>query len=270
MVSRHSAFYSPLIATLARGFPASYAILGPGQKSYELIRDGVVDIMQSAVSSNWRPMDRGESPLPVHFALINRRDGFFLEARRRGAAFAWKELEGKTLLADHGLQPLTMLRYAVHCNGADWSKINVLDRGTPEEMKDAFRRGEGDYVHLQAPGPEMPVVAVGASMPEVAFSTLCCSEAFIKTKAFADFLTDYKATRQWVRSAPPAEVAELEQSYFRGVSRTVLADAVARYQQLGTWAGDTEIAEELYKQAQEVFAHSGSLAVRYPRSAVCG
>ena len=108
--------------------------------------------MQSAVSSNWKPMERGESPLPVHFALINRRDGFFLAARSRAASFAWKDLEGKTLLADHGGQPLAMLRYALHYNGVDWAKIHVLDRGTPEEMVDAFRRGEGDYVHLQAPG----------------------------------------------------------------------------------------------------------------------
>src|SRR3954469_2122381 len=161
MVSRHSAFYSPLIATIAAGFledaglKAEYAILGPGQKSHELIRDGAVDIMQSAVSSNWAPMAAGITSLPVHFALLNRRDGFFLAGRKQSKeTFDWRELEDSTLLADHGGQPLPMLRYAVQYNQADWSKINVLDRGTPEQMLEAFRSGEGDYVHLQAPGPE--------------------------------------------------------------------------------------------------------------------
>ena len=79
MVSRHSVFYSPLIATLAAGFlerhgvAAEYGILAKGQRSSGLIRDGAVDIMQSAVSSNWKPMEQGESPLPMHFAEINQR-----------------------------------------------------------------------------------------------------------------------------------------------------------------------------------------------------
>jgi len=58
------------------------------------------------------------SPLPVHFALINRRDGFFLTGRYRQETFEWKSLEKKTLLADHGAQPLAMPRCAVHYNGA--------------------------------------------------------------------------------------------------------------------------------------------------------
>jgi ABC-type nitrate/sulfonate/bicarbonate transport system substrate-binding protein len=271
MASRHSAFYSPLIATIARGFPATYAILGPGQRSHELIRDGAVDVMQSAVSSNWKPMERGEAPLPVHFALINRRDGFFLAGRERGADFAWNHLEGKSLLADHGGQPLAMLRYAARYNGVEWSKIEVLDRGTPEEMLHAFRRGEGDYVHLQAPGPQLleednagwTMVSVGASMPEVAFSTLCCSRDFLGTAEFTQFFAAYKDAREWVRGALPGEVAALEASFFPGVSPGALAEAVRRYQELGNWSGGVEITKELYDQALRVFGAD------QPFSAVC-
>jgi NitT/TauT family transport system substrate-binding protein len=276
MASRHSAFYSPLIATLARGFPGSYAVLKAGQRSQDLIRDGAVDIMQSAVSSNWGPMDRGESPLPTHFALINRRDGFFLAGREFDKPFAWKDLEGESLLADHGGQPLAMLRYAAHVNGVDWSRISVLDRGSPEEMIAAFGRGEGDFIHLQAPGPQIleeegigwTRVSVGASMPEVAFSTLCCSLEFTQTSEFAEFLEAYKQSREWVRTAGPHEVAAVEKSYFPGVSEDALAEAVSRYQRLGTWSGDVEITEDLYQQALNVFEYAG-LRTRHPRSAVC-
>lgn len=93
MVARHSAFYSPLIATMAGGFlaeeglQASYAVLAAGTRSYPLLQRGEVKVMQSAPSSNWDPMERGETGLPVHFGLINRRDGFFLTGRSRDAAF---------------------------------------------------------------------------------------------------------------------------------------------------------------------------------------
>src|SRR6266567_7092843 len=180
MASRHSAFYSPLLCSLKflqdEGHQATYSVLGAGQRSYALLRDGQFDIMQSAVSSNWNPRERGVEPLPVHFAQINQRDGFFLVNRQPDPAFDWKKLEGRTLLADHGQQPLVMLKYAVKHNGADWSKIRVVDAGNPEKMEAAFREGKGEYLHQQAPVTAGDVVvSVGASMPAVAFSSLCCA-----------------------------------------------------------------------------------------------
>ena len=96
MASRHSAFYSPLLGSIhllrGEGHDVPYRVLGPGQRSYALIRDGEIDIMQSAVSSNWNALERGVEPLPVHFAQINQRDGFFLVGRQPDAAFDWKKL----------------------------------------------------------------------------------------------------------------------------------------------------------------------------------
>jgi NitT/TauT family transport system substrate-binding protein len=85
--SRHTAFYSPLISTMSAGFPErhglqyTYSVLAPGETAAGLIRDGKVDVMQSAPSTNWAKMDKGETCFPLHFALINQRDGFFLFGR---------------------------------------------------------------------------------------------------------------------------------------------------------------------------------------------
>ncbi|HEY7339035.1 MAG TPA: hypothetical protein VH639_29370 [Bryobacteraceae bacterium] len=76
VASRRAAFYSPLISTIAAGFlkeeglDATYNVLAPGQRSHALIRDGAAHVVQSAVSSNWKPMEKGESPLAAHFAQI--------------------------------------------------------------------------------------------------------------------------------------------------------------------------------------------------------
>jgi NitT/TauT family transport system substrate-binding protein len=255
MASRHSAFYSPLLATIARGFDATYSVLGAGQRSQDLIREGAVDIMQSAVSSNWKPMDRGDAPLPVHFALINRRDGFFIAAQEPDDGFIWKKLEGRRLQADRGEQPLTMLRYALALNGVDWDRIRVVDDG------------DADYIHRQAPGPWRPLVSVGASMPEVAFSTLCCSRDFVGSRAYDEFFAAYLETRGWVQTAAPEDIATVEARFFPGVSQNDLADAIEAYQKLGTWTGSTDIAEGLYQQALNVFGRSG--AARHPRASVC-
>ncbi len=106
MASRHSAFYSPLLSAVHllrnAGHDVPYSVLGAGQRSYALIRDGAVDIMQSAVSSNWNGREMGVEPLPVHFAQINQRDGFFLVANQPDDTFEWKKLEGRTLLGRSG------------------------------------------------------------------------------------------------------------------------------------------------------------------------
>ena len=281
--SRHSAFYSPLIASITAGFleqegiVASYRVLAPGERSQDLIREGGADIIQSAVSSNWKPMEAGDSPLPVHFAQINQRDGFFLAARHSDAAFNWKKLEGRTLLADHAGQPLAMLKYAVHRNGADWNRIVVVDRGAPDRMMDAFRSGEGDYVHLQAPGPEIlaeeghcgAAFSVGVDMPPVAFSSLCCSRAFIETEGYTAFLRGYGKARAWVQMAPASRVAGVLAGEFPGVPTSALTAAVAHYHAIGNWDGAIAIARQHYEQALTVFQHSGQIKDRHPYDSVC-
>jgi NitT/TauT family transport system substrate-binding protein len=282
MVARHSAFYSPVLSTIAAGFladeglDATYDVLPAGGRSHILIGDGAVDVMQSAVSSNWRLIEAGDGPRPIHFAQINRRDGFFLVARRGSREFAWKDLEGSTLLADHGLQPLVMLQYAAHGNHVDWSRIRVLDAGTPERMEAAFRAGQGDFIHLQAPAPHQIegdgagsiVASVGASMPPVAFSSLCASAEFLETDVARAFVRAYARARQWVRSAPPREVAAREASFFPGIDPQALTAAIEAYQQLGCWDGDIAIPEDLYEQALKVFEYAGKIRRRHPYSEV--
>src|SRR5216110_1041810 len=112
MVYRHSVFYSPLIATISAGFLKNEGLEGtyfqkpPQRNQYEMFRQGEVDIMQAAVSTSWDPLSKGIRDIPVHFAQINQRDGFFIAGRPARSSFDWRDLEGARLLADHAQQPL--------------------------------------------------------------------------------------------------------------------------------------------------------------------
>jgi len=278
MVSRHSAFYSPLIATIAAGFlreeglEATYAVLPAGQRSHDLLRNAEVDVMQSAVGSNWQPMERGETGLPAHFAQINQRDGFFLAGRRPDVSFDWKKLEGRSLLADHGRQPLVMLQYAAHCRGVEWSRIDVIDAGTPDKMEAAFREGRGDYVHLQGPAPHQlerdgagfVLASVGEAMPPVAFSSLMATRQFLATEEALAFTRAFRKAREWADQAPAREIARAEESFFPNIEFDALAAAVSRYQGLGCWDDGIAIPRDLYDQALEVFLHSRAITRRHP------
>lgn len=244
MASRHSAFYSPLLCAVKflrdEGLDVPYSVLQPGQRSHSLISESAVDIMQSAVSSNWSARAEGVRELPVHFAQINRRDGFFLTAPAPDPAFDWRKLEGATILADHGAQPLAMLKYALAYNGVNSTRL--------------VRSGPADYGHYQLPAPGDEIVAsVGASMPPVAFSSLCCARAYQDAEDYGRFLDAFTRGKEFARTAPPEEVAAAGAGFFPDVPRAKLADAVRRYQGLGTWEGGIEIPRELYEQAMRVF-----------------
>jgi NitT/TauT family transport system substrate-binding protein len=283
VASRHTAFYSPLISTMAGGFlkkqglSYTYATLAPGETAAGMIREGRADVMQSAPSTNWAKMDKGETGFPLHFALINRRDGFFLTGQGTARSFTWKDLEGRTLIADHGSQPLAMLRYAIHYNGVDWKKIEVIDAGTPEQMTAKFRAGAGDFIHLQAPAPQLLekegagwiAVSVGESMPPNAFSSLCASREFIDSAEYRAFVAAFAEAKAWVCAAPAEEIAATQASFFPGIDEAVLARAIARYQRMGNWEGGPEIPRDLYEQSLNVFEYSGAIKQRHPYASVC-
>jgi len=278
LVSRHSSFYSPLIAAVTAGFlteeglEPEYCVLPRNRTARDLIRKREVDVVQAAVSSNWGPLENGERDLPAHFAQINQRDGFFLAGRQPDPAFQWKKLQGQTLLADHGGQPLVMLKYAVQCQGVDWNSINVIDAGSVEEIDAAFRSGRGDYVHQQGPAPQQlereglgyTVAAVGEAMPPVAFSSLMASREFRQSEMAKAFTRAYRKARLWVTEAPAKEVASREAVLFPNIDLEALADSIARYQKLGCWEGELEISRALYEQALEVFTHGGAISTPHP------
>ena len=277
LVSRHSSFYSPLIASVSAGFldeeglEPAYAVLPKNRTARDMIRKREVDVVQAAVSSSWGPMENGERDLPVHFAQINQRDGFFLAGRGAVSAFDWKQLEGKSLLADHGGQPLVMLKYAAHCRGVDWNKIEVIDAGSIEDIDAAFRSGRGDYVHQQGPFPQQlqsecighPIAAVGEAMPAVAFSSLMASREFLDSEMAKAFTRAYRSARSWVNEAPAAEIASREAGMFPGIELEALAKSIARYQAVGCWAGELPITRDLYEQALDVFLYSAAVARRH-------
>jgi NitT/TauT family transport system substrate-binding protein len=282
MFSRFSAFYSPLIAAQAAGFlkaeglDAEFSVAGSGISPQAGLRDGSLDLIQSAVSASFAALERSETPDLVHFAQINQRDGFFIAARAPDPAFAWGKLAGARVLLDHGAQPLAMFKYALHRRGVEFAALNVVDAGTPEAMQAAFRAGEGDYIHLQGPAPQQleadgvahVVASVGEAIGPVAFSSLCARREFLETDMARAFTAAYAQARAWVRGAPAARVAETEAGYFKDVDREALRRTVAAYQRLGCWEGPLQIPRDAYEVTLDVFEHNGLINRRHPYDAV--
>ena len=280
--ARPTIFYAPLVACVTRGFLKKHSVeatfhwLG-STPLLEGLRNGTVDVIQSAVSNYWSLSDRGETTIPVHIAEINRRDGFFLVRRGGGADFEWRQLEGKTIVAELGGQPAHMLRYALFTNKVDVSKVRLLDGGTGAALRTAFRSGTGDFAHFQGAtaqqveldGEGKIVASVGAAMPEVSFSSVCCLPPFLERPFYRPFLAAFGEAKAWAHGAPAREVAENVAPQFSGESLAAMVMAVEAYQRLGCWSGPLGISRAHYDQALTVFRSAGAVKGAYAFEQAC-
>ena len=157
--TRFSAFYSPLIATIAggflreEGFEPMHSIAPVGKSAIAGLVDGTVQVAQSAPSQGFVSLEKGEMPPVVHFAQINEKDGFFITARKPDPQFSWDKLKSGTILVDHGGQPLAMFKLRCFRRGLDFESLNVVDAGV-DTMDRAFRDGAGVCIHQQGPAPQ--------------------------------------------------------------------------------------------------------------------
>ncbi len=278
-----SAFYSPLIATIAGGFleaegiDATWSVAPPGESAIKALLAGSAQVIQTAPSQAFTSLAKGETPEAVHFAQINEMDGFFITGRHADADFEWKKLEGAEVILFGGGQPLIMFQYACLKAGIDFNQLNVINVGGAAAMDAAFRDGVGDYVQQQGPFPQQLVKdGVGHIVSQVgpligpnAFSSIASTREWLKTDTAVAFTRAYANARHYMNDTPAATIAETLKPYFKQIDTDVLGDCIATYQQLGCWTPHVNITPAALEVTQDVFEYAGALQQRYRYDQVC-
>jgi NitT/TauT family transport system substrate-binding protein len=278
-----SAFYSPLISTMSGGFlkaeglEPDWSVAPPGVSAIDALVDGSAQVVQSALSQAFTPLNEGRTPPVVHFAQVNEMDGFFLTAREADPDFAWRKLEGAEVVMFKGGQPNAMFRYACHKAGIDFAKIKAITPGGAADIDRAFRDGQGAYVQQQGPFPQQLqaegvgtiVAQVGRQIGPCGFSSLAATRAWLRSDMARAFMRAYRKTRAYLNETPAAEIARAEKPFFPKIHEAVLADCIATYQQLGCWTPHVEITRPAFEATLDVFEYNGLLKERYRYEQVC-
>lgn len=282
-VLRHSAFYSPLLLTIAAGYLAEeglepqYDIATKDRTVEGGLTSGQVHVAQSAVAAHFATLEQG-SPCPIrHFAQINERDGFFLTRRVGSAPFEWQELTARRVLVDHLFQPLAMLRFALDRLGMRLSDLEVVDAGDVAEMDAAYRSGQGDFIHQQGPyaqqleadGLGRVVASVGEIIGPVAFSSLCAMPSWLEGEMAQAFIRAYRRGLAAAREQSADAIAGLLSQFFPAIAVPVLTHTIRTYQQLGCWQTSPVISEPSFQTTLDVFAFSGEISRRFAYSELC-
>ena len=276
--SRYSAFYSPLIATIAGGFlkeeglEPEYHIANAHKSVFDMIADDTVEVTQSAVSASWTPLEKGEKSPVQHFAQINIKDGFFIVSREPDPSFTWDKLSGKKVIVDHGAQPMAMFRFACHLSRLNFESIEAINLGNTDTMEAGFRAGRADYAHFQGPTPQQleaedvgyVVASVGEAIGPVAFSSLAASPEWLSTDEAKSFMIAYRKARKYCIETPAEDIARMENGCFNGISQPALIDCLNAYKGLGNWHPSVEISSASYERALDIFSNCGLITKRHP------
>lgn len=284
MSLRHSAFYSPLLMTMAghylkeEGLDYLYTPNIAHQDVVNALKEDRCHISQSAVAASFSQLERGELSDVVHFAQINNRDGFFIASREPDNNFNWHKLIGRKVLVDHFFQPYAMLKYGLNKQGIDLSQLQVIDAGDVNAIEKAFRNNEADYVHMQGPYPQQieqdglgfVVAAVGDIVGPVAFSSICARREWLPSDMAKAFMCAYRKSMKYVLDAPAEDITKQLHTagFFKEIDGRVLSKTIHTYQQLGCWQADTEISRESYDTLLDVFMFSGLISKKYAYESV--
>lgn len=278
-----SAFYSPLIATMAggflreEGFDASWSVAPPGVSAIKALEAGEAQVIQTAPSQAFSSLGKGEIPTAVHFAQINEMDGFFLTGRTPDPDFTWKKLEGAEVVVFGGGQPRAMFDYACYKAGIDASAIKAVVVGGAADMDRAFRDGQGAFIQQQGPFPQQLVAdgvghivaQVGPLIGPCAFSSVAATRDWLTTDQASAFMRAYRKTRVYMNEASAADISASQASYFPTIDQEVLQTCIGTYQKLGCWTPHAEITPEALEVTLDVFEHAGTLKERYRYDQVC-
>ena len=270
-----SAFYSPLIITMAGGFlkeeglEFNWSIAEPGTSAIKALLDGSADVIQSAPSQGFSTLKEGKNPEVLHFAQVNEMDGFYISARgdKSGSTgdFDWHSLEGAEVVMFASGQPNVMFRFACYQAGIDYDKIKAITPGGAAAIDEAFRGGQGDFVQQQGPYPQQLetdgvghiVAQCGPLIGANAFSSLAAKPEWLKTDQAKAFSRAYRRARKYLMEMPASDLANLMNPYFVEAGQTVDASVLTRciesYQSLGCWTTHPEITHAAFEATLDIY-----------------
>jgi len=278
-----SAFYSPLIVTMAgnflndEGLEFNWSVAPPGESAIKALLEGQADVIQSAPSQGFSSLKKREEPQAVHFAQVNEMDGFFITAHEPDKNFNWKNLEGSEVIVFKAGQPNIMFRRACQVAGIDYDKINIVTPGGADAIDEAFRAGKGKYVQQQGPYPQQLetdgaghiVAQCGPLIGPNAFSSLASTREWLASDEAKAFTRAYAKAREFINSQSADEVTEMILPYFKDTNRDALLQCIDSYQKLGCWTSHANITQQAFDNLLDIYTATGQIDQQYPYEKVC-
>ena len=290
METWRSIFYTPIYVSVAGGFLEREGLdvtfsTCPPQFPHPLsaLHHDAADIVQSGIMRSIIASDWGAETVPLHFAKINSRDGFFILGRGPrplsegdgSHLFDWESLRGARVIpVGFSPMPWASFQYALRRHGLEPSDLDLRTGLSLNDAVAAFRDGQAEYVHVAEPvaqqliadGAGHLLTALGPENGHLAYSSFAATHRFLAERedTAARFTKGFARALHWLSSAEPAETAETVSEFFPGASREVLAASIARYQEQEQWPASPVLGRPEYDNLHDILLAAGMCRERQP------
>ena len=273
-------FYTPIYVSLGGGFLEKEGLdvdfkTCPPEFGHPInaLNTGQADIVQSGIMRCIIASDWGAETVPIHFAEINSRDGFFVISRTKNDNFEWEHFkQGKVIPVDFSPMPWASFRYALQNHNIDPSEVDLLTGLNLNDAMENFRSGKAEYIHVPQPAAEELLedgsghlaVALGPENGHLAYSSFATTHKFLEKESdiVYRFTVGYANALDWLASHSPSEIGEAVSGFFPGISLELVTKSITRLKAQDNWPTEPTLAQPQYENLQDILISAGLAKIR--------
>ena len=281
-----SVFYTPIYVSVAGGFFDKEGLdvdfkTCPPEFAHPLsaLNRGGADIAQSGIMRSIISSDWGAVTVPMHFAKINSRDGFFVLSRIKQEPFLWESLKGAKLIpVGFSPMPWASLQFALRRHGVEPDELDLVTGLSFDDGISAFREGHAEYIHVPQPAAELLLddgmghvaVALGPENGHLAYSSFAATNQFLDSQpeTVQRFTIGFANALEWLAANNAQEVGQAIASFFPEVRLELVVKSVARLKAQDNWPTDPVLAQPEYENLHDILVAAGLAKERQPYSKV--
>ena len=281
-----SVFYTPIYVSVAGGFFEKEGLdvdfkTCPPEFAHPLsaLNRGGADIAQSGIMRSIISSDWGAVTVPMHFAKINSRDGFFVLSRTNQEPFLWESLKGAKLIpVGFSPMPWASLQFALRRHGVEPDELDLVTGLSFDDGISAFREGHAEYIHVPQPAAELLLddgighvaAALGPENGHLAYSSFAATNQFLDSQpeTVQRFTIGFANALEWLAANNAQEVGQAIASFFPEVSLELVVKSVARLKAQDNWPTDPVLAQPEYENLHDILVAAGLAKERQPYSKV--
>ena len=281
-----SVFYTPIYVSVAGGFFEKEGLdvdfkTCPPEFAHPLsaLNRGGADIAQSGIMRSIISSDWGAETVPMHFAKINSRDGFFVLSRTNQEPFLWESLKGAKLIpVGFSPMPWASLQFALRRHGVEPDELDLVTGLSFDDGISAFREGPAEYIHVPQPAAELLLddgighvaAALGPENGHLAYSSFAATNQFLDSQpeTVQRFTIGFANALEWLAANNAQEVGQAIASFCPEVSLELVVKSVARLQAQDNWPTDPVLAQPEYENLHDILVAAGLAKERQPYSKV--
>ncbi|RUT48161.1 ABC transporter substrate-binding protein [Paenibacillus anaericanus] len=277
-----SVFYAPEYVAIEKGFFKEEGLnvelqtTPGGDKTMTALLSGAIDVALVGAETSIYVYQQGAEDPVINFAQLTQTDGTFLVSREEMSDFDWSKVKGSVFLGQRkGGMPQMAGEFTLKKHEIDpHNDLELIQNIEFANIAAAFASGTGQFVQLfepqasiiEAEGKGHVVASFGTESGKLPYTVFMTKQSYIKDnqQVVQKFTNAIHKAQLWVQEHSPEETAKTISPFFKDSDQAILASAVKRYLEQGSYAESPALMDSAWNNLLDIMESAGELKERVP------